>query len=307
MTQLYGWIPPSERNALQHANHERAMAAMVPFPGSMLYREEKAKVCLYEAGRQVMGGKDLPYNWQQTGSCVGAAGGSMAKTLMAVEIAMGELEEYRELWWPFTYGRSRFRCGMTRPGEGSLGSAYAEAAVKDGYVAVADHPGLPSFEVVDNWLKVSERVEYSWSDGDAQQSLDLLAPARLHLIGQASQLRNSAEWKASIQNGYPVTLASNFGTRGIRARGNPPVNIGEWNDNWPHQMYSDSAWDHPTEGLLFRIGNNWFRDAHPAPTQGEPPGGFWITAATADRICRDEVFGFSGLNGWMSRQIPWVF
>jgi len=308
MNHPCGWIPFEDRTAVMNANHERIVAGMAAFPANELYRGDDGRVCLWQAGVQLFG-KFLKYNFQTTGSCVGAGGGNMAKNLMAVEIAIGnEPEEYKELWWPFTYGRSRFRSGMTSPGEGSLGSAYAEAAIKDGYLAVDEKDGLPAFSEEDGWLKLSKSVELSWSDGDARQSLDCMDVARKHLIGAAARLRNAQEWKAALQNGYPVTLASNFGTTGIRKRGNPAVNIGDWNASWAHQMSSSEAWDHPDLGLILLIQNNWGPEAHPAPTQGEPPGGFYILEKTADRICASgEVYAFSGFNGFVSRTIPWIF
>lgn len=306
----FGWIPPKERTKAQKESHVAAMASMpAAFQLRGTYHETTGRVSLWQALQQVLGVNDsklLPFNWQTSGSCVGAGGGNMAKTVMAVEIMQGEMEEYRELWWPYTYGRSRLRAGMRNPGEGSLGSTYAEAATKDGYLARDEKAGLPEFGVKQNWLQLSSSVEVRWSDGDSSHALECREIALLHLIRTAAPIGSSAEAKAALTNGYPLTLASNFGTRGIRARGNPPINVGEWNDNWPHQMSCEECWDHPTEGLVFLIQNNWGPDAHPAPTQGEPPGSFYITASTMDRICRDEVFAFSYFSGFPTRTLDWL-
>lgn len=305
-----GWIPPADRDGAMNAAHEEAMAAALPaFTLDGTYHETTGRFALWQALQKVTGNSTqrLPYNWQVTGSCVGAGGGNMLKTLMAVEIAAGDLEEWKHLWWPFTYGRSRFRAGMRTPGEGSFGSAWAQAIKEDGVLAVDQASNLPEFRVNDGWLQLDRATELRWSDGDAAHVLELASVAKLHLIGSYVRIRNAAEGKAAIANGYPLTQASLFGTRGPQRRGNPVVNIAEWNDRWAHQTYIDEAWDHPTEGLLFRYGNNWGPDAHPAPTQGEPLGGFYITAATFDRICREEeVFAFSAFAGFKVRQLDWL-
>lgn len=298
---LFGWIDFPLRTIEQMENHERIVAAMPEFPAQQLYRDDKGRYALWNVGEKHFGSR-LKYNFQQTGSCVGAAWGNMTKTMQRVEIALGDLEVYKEIWWPFTYGRGRLRGGMSRPGEGSFGSAQAEAAIKDGCLAIEDKPDLPQFTEQNGWLVISGRTEISWSDGDAQQSIDCLPIAVHHLFKAAAVIKGSSEARAAIQNGYALTLASNFGTRDIRPVGSPAVNVGTWSDNWAHQMYCDEAWDHPTEGLIFRIGNNWGPNAHPSPTQGEPVGGFYIRANTFDRICQTgEVYAFSGLAGWKVR------
>lgn len=311
--RLCGWIPPERRSTIQHAAHERALFAMPKdFQLEGTYHEVSGRFACWKAFQMTMeakGNRDpqvLPYNFQQTGSCVGAGGGNMAKTLMCVEIQQGELEEYKEIWWPFTYGRSRYRAGMTTPGEGSQGSTWAEAATQDGLFVREEKPGLPEFQNDQGWLKISGSTEVSWSDGDAKQTIECKDLGLLHLIGKAVPIKNADEGKAALANGYPLTQASNFGTRGPKKTGNPEVMLAKWDGSWSHQTYIDEAWDHPSLGLIFRWGNNWGKTAHGAPTQGEPWGGFYIEASTFDQICKGrEVFAFSGFSGFKVRSIDW--
>ena len=306
---LFGWIPPVSRTHAQHQAHEAAMAMAMPrFALEGTYHETKGRFGLWKAMQQVLKPKDpqiLPDNWQTSGSCVGAGGGNMLKRLMCVEIAAGDLEEWRVLWWPFTYGRSRFRAGMKTPGEGSFGSAWAAAIKEDGILAIDEARGLPTFKDASGWIQLDSRTEVNWSDGDAQNILELMPTARLHPVGSYVQIRNSDEGKGALANGYGLTLASMFGTRSPKKRGNPAVYIADWDDRWAHQMHCDEAWDHPSEGLLFRIGNNWGPRAHKEPTQGEPWGGFYVTAQTFDRICQGdgEVFAFSHFQGFKVREL----
>lgn len=244
-------------------------------------------------------------------NCVGAGGSNMLRTLVRVEIAQGDPEEYQELWWLYTYGQSRKRAGLSGQGEGSFGAAWAEAIKEDGCFSLPEGKEkgqLPDFNMVDGWLQLSRGLEMEWSDG-ARKNVDPWKSLGLkHPVQTVSPIRSPEEAKAALQNGYPLTLASGFGTNTIRPRGNPSVNIAEYDDNWPHQMYIDEAWDHPSEGLIFRYGNNWGPTAHPAPTQGEPPGGFYITATTLKKILSSgdaECYAFSKWQGFPVRSLDW--
>jgi hypothetical protein len=238
-------------------------------------------------------------------NCVGAGGGNMLRVLARVEIDQGDPEEYQELWWPYTYGQSRHRAGMRSEGEGSLGSTWAQAITQDGIFSVQEATGLPQFRDADGWLQLSKQEELKWSAGGWSKS-QYGQLALKHPVGAYAQIKNSDEGKAAIVNGYPLTCASNFGTRGPRLTGDPAVNVAEWDDTWPHQMSVNECWDHPTLGLIFRIQNNWGPGAHPAPTQGEPPGGFYVLAKTFDRICQGrEVYAFSKFKGFVVRALDW--
>lgn len=240
-------------------------------------------------------------------NCVGAGGGNMLRTLMCVEIAAGEAEEYQELFWLFTYGRSRYHAGMPNPGEGSFGSAWAKAIKEDGCLHLKEAPGLPQPALKSGWIQFTASVERTYSDGDAKVNLDLMPTARLHPVKSFARIRSADEGKAAIANGYPLTQASMFGTSGAKRQGSPAVMVAEWDGSWAHQMWFDSCWDHPSLGLIFRIVNNWGPTAHARPVDAhEPLGGFWITARTFDRICggRDgEVFAFSGFEGFKVREL----
>lgn len=305
---LFGWIPPFQRSSKQHEAHERAIAGMQRFSVSgASYHNEPGRYALWEFAKKVNGGQHLPYTNQVTGSCVGAGWDNCMDTLQCAEIANGEPEEFLQLWWLYTYGQSRLRLGERRPGSGSTGATMAEAATKDGVFGWHEKPGLPAFQKTrGGWLRLTEAIELAWSDGDGPEAESCRQLAKKRLVGATAVINNADEWEASIRAFAPVTLASMFGTRGPRLKGTPGVMIAEWDDQWPHQMWSDECWHHPTEGRIFRIGNNWDFDAHPAPTTGEPPGGFYITDRTADRICRGrEVIAYSRWPGFVIRDAGW--
>jgi hypothetical protein len=302
-----GWIPPHERTAAQNRVDAAIQATMPRFSLRGRFTAAERRYPLWKAGKQLLG-KFLPYNWQQTGSCVGAGGGNMAKTAMAVEIVLkGENEEYKELWWPFTYGRSRFRGGLKGKGEGSFGSAWAEAAIKDGTFEIdpAGLPDLPDFKIDDNWIIQPAGIEMDWSDG-GKIGEQWLTVGRTHLFKTAARMKSKEECFEAIANGYPLTQASSFGFRNPKIKGAKfPIRVAEWNGTWHHQTWIDETWDHEElSGVYFRWGNNWGPDAHGAPTGDEPPGGIYIHESLMDRLCREgEVYAFSGYNGFPAREL----
>lgn len=307
----FGWIPIDARTPKQIKADFDACQSMPRFGIRGNWQLDDRRYPLWKAGIMVTG-KHLRYNWQLTGSCVGAGGGNMAKTLMCVEIALGnEPEEYRELWWPYTYGLSRQLAGMRGRGEGSLGSTWAQAARELG---IFDHdpegyPDLPDFRDVDGWLQLTRDVELQWSAGESI-SEQWRGLGRKHLFRSVARIRSADEAVAALANGYPLTQASMFGFSPMipSPRGNPSVRIASWNGRWAHQTWVDEYWDHPSEGELFRWGNNWGPRAHGSPTGDEPPGGVYITKRTMDEICRSgEVFAYSAFDGFPSRKLRWRF
>ncbi len=304
----FGWRGPgnliedlSDDMAQRHATQ---VAAMPTFGIQGSWQLDQRRYALWRAPISVTG-SHLKYIWQVTGSCVGAGGCNMLRTGMCVEILAGDNEEFKEVWWPYTYGKSRYRSGMTRPGEGSTGAAWAEAICEDGFFA-ADEPGLPTFREVDGWLKLDKQTEIQWSDGDdiAAKWNDI---ARHHLYKTASRMKSKDDCIAALANGYCITQASMFGFRSSKVVGTPPVRIAPWDGSWSHQTYVDEFWDHPTEGEIFRWGNNWGPTIHGSPTGDEPSGGVYIRARTMDEICRTgEVYAFAGLQGFQARKLPWA-
>jgi hypothetical protein len=324
----FGWIPPDsvnaavadlywleqppERQALRpaiNAAHADTVRTMPVFRISGNWQMDQQRVALWKAGPKLLNGKFLPYDWQLTGSCVGAGGDNMRKTLLASEIVYGgRLEEFRIVFWPFTYGISRMLDGSHGRGEGSTGSSWAKAASQYGSFAVDETAGLPQFKMVQDWLQLTEQIEYQWSYG-GDFDPKYLELGKHHLIKTVAPCKDHADVTAALVSGHAITQASNFGFAPMvpTPHGNPPVRLVSWNGSWSHQTYIDEVWDHPTLGLIFRWGNNWGPDAHGPALADEPPSSVYIKAATLDEICRSgEVYAFSAYDGFPARKIDWT-
>jgi hypothetical protein len=303
--KFFGWIPPELRTSAQQKADEKFVAAAPEFRIAGSFKDDKRKVALYEALRKIQGGEDR-YIWQTTGSCVGAGGGNATMTVAAVEIVQnGEPEEWKPLWWLYTYGESREIAGMRNRGSGSFCSAWAKAASTKGTFE-ADQPGLPKFTMKGGWYWLSGSTELEWSDG-RQSPAKWDEIARKHLVKTVAKAKNADDVIAGIKNGYPSSSASMFGTRGTKVfgSGENAVHIAEWDDSWAHNMFFDAWWDHPTEGELVRNGNNWGPNAHGKAADGSPIGGFWLRKRTVDRICQDDVWVLSQYDGFPAQSLDW--
>ena len=304
-----GWIPPDARTPQQAGIDAAIRAALPRFTIRGRFTAKERRYPLWQAAVTLFG-RHLKYNWQQTGSCVGAGGGNMAKTAQCVEIVLKrEPKEYRELWWPYTYGRSRFLAGIGGRGEGSIGSAWAKAATTaaGGFFEIdpTGFPDLPDYKEQDGWLVQPAKVELEWSDGGAISD-QWVRLGSTRLFHTAAQMRSAEDCAEALMNGYPITQASMFGFSNPRVKGSQfPIRVAEWNGQWSHQTYIDEVWDHPElNGLYFRWGNNWGPTAHGKPTGDEPPGGVYISARTLDQICRTgEVYAFSAFDGFPARDL----
>lgn len=236
-------------------------------------------------------------------NCVGAGGGNVIATLAFIEvIRLGDPEQALIPFWLLPYGRSRFLGGMRGPGEGSNGSFFAEAMLKDGVVE-AKLSELPQPSPDDGMLTWGSSAEMKWSDGGAV-SADWLAKSRKHLVKSAAKLSSADQVRDAIRNGFPVTCASMYAHR-PSVTGTPPVLLGRKSGEWSHQMSIQAWWKHPSLGEIFWLQNQWGGSAHGSDPAGGPPGGVWITKADVDWICRDEVYAFSQFDGFPATTFDW--
>lgn len=300
----FGLLEQAERNTDQRLFSAMNLSQIPDFKISGAWQLWGKRVPLWSYAKKLLG-RHLRYNWQVSGSCVGAGGDNCRKTSIPIEIVLkNEPEEFKDVWWLFTYGWSRTHSGMNSPGEGSTGEGWAKAATENGCFWAGEQ-GLPQLSEREGWLQVSGATERQWSTarGFGPKWNEL---GRAHLFQSAARCRSADDCVAALANGYCLTQASNFGFSPMAPApsGDPPVRVASWNGSWAHQTYVDEYWEHPTHGELFRWGNNWGPGAHGNPVADEPPGGVYIKKATMDRICRTgEVFAFSGFAGFPARKI----
>lgn len=308
----FGWIPPEERSDDQNEAMAKHIAQMQPFVITGASRESEPDVNLcalwsHPTVTRVLGFA-YPGTHQLTGSCVGAGGGNVAASLAYKEVIRdADPEKVILPFYPYTYGCSRKRMGDDGPGEGSLGSAWAEAAREDGILDNLSHSDLPQPKNSDA-LVWGKEVEMAWSAGGRKPCTDWLTAGRVHPIKTVSELKTAEDVRKALLNYYPVTEASMYG---FEAREENGVLLGRRGPRWSHQMSFHAVWKHPQHGWIYYLMNQWGRGAHGKCPSGMPEGGVWILEQDVEWICRSggEVYAFSEYNGYPAPDfvIPWIF
>ena len=244
------------------------------------------RAVLWDASLRVLG-KHIPNIQQQIGDCVSFGAANAVMYLQCVQAAT-EAIEYKPVFQPFIYGTSRVLVGKGRLGcnsDGSVGS-WAAAAVKDYGILFADSEGVPAY---------SGSVAKSW--GCRRSAFEKFLPVAKQFPVQAiAKVDTWQQVRDAIINGYPVTVASN---QGFTMRGR--VRDGKlWltpQGTWAHQMVI-IGYD-PLPEPCFCILNSWGPNAHGTPPDNAPPGSFWTTAKTVDRMVKqDDSFAFSAFKGF---------
>ena len=309
-----GWIPFTRRTLAMNHAHDAALLSMrpqfmltgsAPDPGPLVNLMATWK---HDKIIKTLGGP-FPGIRQVTGSCVGAGGGNACFTLGAIEILLNnEAEELIIPFWLLPYGISRMLIGESSEGEGSLGSAFAEAVVKYG-VFGQQESNVPKYENSDGFCW-GQQNEMRWSNGRAIKP-EFLNIAKKHLIKSAAPIKSAAEGRDAIRNGYPLTFASPwFMTPGAeRLQGSKePAVVGALSSNGGHQTSIEAVWDHPELGLIFWNENQWQRKTYKEdPTIGSGSGCF-MTERDFDKVAKSrdgEIYALSQYDGYPAQSIPW--
>jgi len=296
-----GWIPPEQRPQVMSSAHEMIMSDMPSFD-IIGPQADVEKLVLWDFSKAVNGGSHFKTFYQQTGSCVGNAGGQAVWYLSAMEIVRTQQNISPKIpFYLLPYGRSRALAGIRGQGDGSMGSSFAKAMLQDGILPF-DHADLPPVSTT-NGITWGKKVEYKWSDG-AAISETFLTQSRNYIVKSAANCRSTNDVWAALANGYPCTIASNWGGQ-MRpaAQGSPSILLNKRVTSWQHQMCIIGIWKHPQFGRIFCVLNSWGQDAHGVPPDGSPPGSFWIAENDMDFIVRQgETFAFSQFVGFPSQR-----
>lgn len=237
-------------------------------------------------------GSHLPNYPQQVGDCVAFGAKNAVEYLQCVQMTRGPPASFRPIFPSYIYGTSRVQIGEGRlRGDGSVG-AWAAKAVQQYGVLAADHDRCPEY---------SGSISREWGrNGPPEWALD---EGRKWPVKTVAQVSTAEEAREALCHGYPLTVASSFGSRDFRERDGRLVARG--NGSWSHQMcliaYDGSA---PSGERYFYCLNSWGAKAHPAPLGDEPPGGFWITWDQCDRIVgQGDSFAFSAFEGFPAQEL----
>lgn len=285
---------------LEHADKAQLVAASLPpfrLVGDAAAEDNSKKnVRLWDAVLQLRG-EHLPNVPQQIGDCVSWGAANAVNYLQAVQIIRGPPAEFHPAYPPWIYGASRVWVGKSHGsnfrGDGSVG-AYAVEALQTYGCLRADHEQCPPY---------NGTVARQWGSSGPPEWAKAVAKA--NLVQSIAQVKSAAEARDAIAGAHcPVTIASGWwGTTDI-----PVVNgrrVARRTTSWAHQQCL-IAYDGSGPEPLFYCLNSWGPNAHPAPLQGEPPGGYWIRYSDVDRICREgDSWSISAFDGFPAAGPNW--
>lgn len=244
-------------------------------------------VQLWKAVRALNDNADPKIEPQAIGDCTAQGAAYAVCVLSAVQI----VEQLQPATWrrvhvPFIYGTARTLVGKgrLRGEDGGLGVWAAEAVRRHGVLS-AEAAKAPAY---------SAAIARQWGDdGPPAWALDLGSTTIVRTIARVDSANAVRD---AICNGYPVTVASRWGTRGYRQLDGRIVALG--NGSWSHQMCID-GYDGTASQPLYHVRNSWGSDAHPKPIDGSPAGGFWVDAVAVNKmVAAGDSYAFSSFSGF---------
>ncbi len=261
--------------------------------------ESKPRAMLWELIRKVLG-HDLPAEAQEIGDCVSWGAKHAVETVSCVEIFNGDAEDFHYVFSPYLYQIGRVLVGKGQMGnsDGSVGSWQAKAVELYG-VLRSDFPGCPAY---------SGAVAKKW--GNSQPAADFLAEGKVHLIQTTSKINSWDELHIACSNGYPSTIASNQGFKGMTPGAD---GFHAPSGTWGHQMCIIGTVDDPNgpHGSYACIMNSW-GDVHGALTDfatGDkwPAGTLRVRRSVIEHmIATGECIAYSQFKGFPAQKIDWT-
>jgi hypothetical protein len=159
----------------------------------------------------------------------------------------------------------------------------------------ADEAGVPAY---------SGSVARSWGrkPGPPKPFIDR---ADDHLVRATAPVSSYEQVRDALVNGYPVTVAS---MQGFKMK--PTIDKGKhWgvpSGSWAHQMCFIGVDDDRRRPGCYCL-NSWGPDAHGAPADDAPPGGFWVDADVVTRMVgQKDSFAFSQFDGFPEQKLDFT-
>lgn len=238
-----------------------------------------------------------PVLFQETGDCTAFGAAGAVDVLKAVEILLaGEFEDFKGLTCTeLIYAISRVTIGQNyfRGQQGSSGAWTAQAVKEYGTVVRGKYGDV-------DVTKYSGARANDWGDNGAPRSLIELA--KEHNVQNIAQVRTADELCLAIENGYPVTIASNQGFSGHRDQNG----FSEPQGSWPHQMFI-AAVRYDIDGAL--VINSWGAWNSGPKVLDQPDGSFWVRLdILEDLILRSgDCWSFATFKGFEPRELPLIW
>jgi hypothetical protein len=300
-----GFITPADRNPAQHAAHADAAGKMVRLALATPEPPKGTKLILTDLWKHpdVVAdvGRELIRELQHTGSCVKVGGTNALRVTIASQRVAAEspTKAFEPFCW-HNYAMSRHYFGDDGRGEGSMGSTFAKSLHDDGDVDwpqdTADQ--LPDYKITDGYIHIAAGQELDWSSYRNRNVQAMLTLTRKNPVGSTAELRSTDEMRTGTLNGYGISFACDryIGRGQIQGNGGNAYVAGEWDGRGGHQQWVFGYWNHPDDGPLFAVGNNWDPGTYPKDPAGLPLCCLWVPEKKVEYALRNfnaEVYAFS--------------
>jgi len=261
-----------------------------PRSGEPVWQDnERANVRLWQDIAAAAG--EIPENIpQEIGDCTAWGAKHAIEATLGAQLIRGPPGEFHGAYAPWSYGAARVWAAKGAFGrEDGCSGASTARAVRDYGVLPEDAPGVPPY------------------DGDTARKWGAQGPpekfkaiAAQHKVKTVAQLWTVDDVRDAVCNRFGVTVASNWGTKNSAMRVQDGRLVAKRSGSWSHQMaiigYDGSA---PSGRKYFYVYNSWGPQAHPAPVDDAPPGGFWVEASEVEFMLRlNDTWAYSDFEGF---------
>jgi hypothetical protein len=256
-------------------------------------------VYLWDFAKQVTGDNLPPRNQGQVGSCVAFGCCSAVEYTMCVEIAEGQLEEFKPLVQEVVYGGSRVEIGNGGlRGDGSIGAWAASFVRKYGVL----NRGV-FLDGKYDLTKYSESLCRQWGATGVPNDLEPLV--KEHPVKATTKVSDWTSAKKALAQGYAISVASNQGFTTSRDKNGICRPSGVWN----HQLSCIGYATIESQEYGF-ILNSWglYMGTNNIGPGNPSPAGFYAHSSVIDRMLKQgDSFCYSGVEGFPLRKLRWKF
>ena len=290
-----GWV--DDKEAVENVVAQLPFKSFAETPAATVSLDAiPQRVALWEIAAKVLG-QPLPARSQgDVGSCVSFGTASAVEATMLSEIYLGQLEEYKDIVQEAIYGGSRVEVGKGKLGrqDGSVG-AWAAKWVREW--------GILPRGIVAGFDLTNYSIPLCRTWGAKGVPLDLETESKKHPVMETTPVTSWVQAKKCLAQGYGISICSSRGfttkrdSEGVCA----PRGV------WEHCM---CLLGYKTVGKKEYgwIKNSWGKYLTGPIADGDPSDdGFWAAADVIDEdILRlGDSFAFSGVKGFVARQIDW--
>lgn len=306
MKEHYGWVPQWDE-----INRAASSCGHVGSVNPRLFSSRKVDTFLWLALLEVTDGK-WKRGSQGIGDCVSWGAELAATTLMSLQHVQGTNRFIAEAATESCYGGARVEARGRQSGgwsDGAYGYAAANFYRDWGVTLRIDYSkqtGNPEHDL----RRYSKSKAKDWGNygcGGQKDKGKLDAISKQMPILQVVQVKTVPEAENAILNGYPITIASAVGFKGIRRNSEGVVRR---SGRWMHQMVVLGV-RYLKGKLYFRVFNSWGKCA-----SGPDPGiehesirdcSWWITEQDMAYILKSgDCWAFSDVQGMPKRDIDLV-